>query len=107
METIKVKYHVLNKALESLEESINYVETIKNIPHKDKLFADYEVIYKSARDSVIQRFKFCIELFWKYLRLYLEEIKLAKIDSNAPRDVIRSACQSNLRAKMKLQTVYK
>lgn len=96
METIITKYKTLNNALASLEESLDYFKAISTAPNKDQFIKDYVVVYKVARDSVIQRFEFSVELFWKYVRLYLEEIKQVKLESNTPRDVMRSACQSRV-----------
>ena len=41
------------------------------------------------RDSVIQRFEFCIELAWKTAK------KIMGTKTNAPKDVIREMAQSN------------
>lgn len=65
------KFQQFQKALNSLDEILN----MQNIP-TDVL-----------RDSKIQRFEYCSELFWKMLRLYLVQEKGIKI--TAPKEVLR------------------
>ena len=85
MGVVKTKYNVLNKSLDSLHESPSYFDKVLKTERKEDLLDTYEVVYKISRDSIIQRFEFSVELFWKYLRIYLEEVKKVKIDSNSPR----------------------
>ena len=54
------------------------------------------MIYQAARDSVIQRFEFSIELFWKYMRIFLETSKKTPLNSIFACDIVRSACQFRL-----------
>ena len=56
----------------------------------------FDDIYTAARDSLIQRFEFCIELFWKHLKNFLEQEKYVQISSNTPRDVIREGCKAQI-----------
>ena len=95
MVTIKVKYHALSKALESLHKAIVFFDRVKNI-QDIPLLGTHEDIYQASRDSVIQRFEFSIELFWKFLRIFLEEVKRLPLESIAPCDIVRSASQIRL-----------
>lgn len=96
METIAVKYKVLSTALTRFGESIAYFSATKKQHMEKGLSSDEDIVYTVARDSIIQRFKFSIELFWKYLRLYLEEQEKMRIEANTPRSVIRTACQARI-----------
>ena len=42
---------------------------------------------------MIRRFEFSIELFWEYIRTFMETGKKINLESIAPADVVRSACQ--------------
>ena len=95
MDTIKIKYNVLFKALGSLHKAIVFFDKVKKAPDIPELGAHVD-IYQAARDSVIQRFEFSIELFWKYLRVFIEEYKRIPLDSIASCDIVRSACQIRL-----------
>ncbi len=97
METIAAKYKSLNNALKRFKEAINYFEDAKEKHNKLNLGDDEDIAYTVARDSIVHRFEFTIELFWKYVRLYLEERGgVDVVEINMPRDVIRMACQSRL-----------
>ena len=96
MDAINTKYEVLKHALDSLGETLSFFDKVKAAHNKQQLLDDYEVVYKVARDSVIQRFEFSVELFWKYMRLFLEGVKQVRLDSNTPRDTIRAACQARV-----------
>ena len=72
MGKLKSKYENLHKALTRLEEAVVDFEKF-NANIKDS----YDVrFYRTLRDSMIQRFEFCVDLFWKFLKIVLgEELK--------------------------------
>jgi len=45
---------------------------------------------------MIQRFEFSVDLFWKYIKRYIEEEMKKNIEFNSPRTVIREACRIKL-----------
>ncbi|MBD3273061.1 hypothetical protein GF385_01795 [Candidatus Dependentiae bacterium] len=95
MGNINYKYESFKKALESLEKAIiNYEEILKR--HESLSFMEHIEIVESMRDSMIQRFEFYVDLFWKYIKKYLEEVLKTTSQINAPAAVIRVACNSNL-----------
>ncbi|MFH1643841.1 MAG: HI0074 family nucleotidyltransferase substrate-binding subunit [bacterium] len=97
MEKLKLKYESLCLAINSLNSAIEHLEKVKNLSDKNKLqYFEYDNLYTAARDSLIQRFEFSVELFWKYLKFYLTEIKKVKPVSNTPMDIIREGCKANL-----------
>jgi nucleotidyltransferase substrate binding protein (TIGR01987 family) len=87
MEKIKLRYISLLKALDSLEEIL---ELFTNLEQKDeKIFAVY-------RDSIIKRFEYTFDLFWKYVKLYLEKIEKIALERTSPRYIIQEALQNNI-----------
>jgi len=96
MENIKIKYNVLLKALGRFDEAIKFFEAIKKMDQSSIKGFDYNTLYQASRDSLVQRFEFSIELFWKYLKLYLEGVKNVQLESNTPRDVFRAGCRARL-----------
>ena len=95
MDTLGIKYATTEKALQSLHQAIIFFDKAKQISDLP-LLGTHSEIYQAARDSVIQRFEFSVELFWKYIRVFLETDKQIKLESIAPCDVVRSACQFRL-----------
>ena len=92
MGKLKFKHENLSKALDRLEEAVIDFSNFKlNINDKHSLR-----LYRSLRDSMIQRFEFCVDLFWKYLKIVLEEELKKEIELNSPRSVIRDACNAKL-----------
>ena len=51
---------------------------------------------QTYRDSVIHRFEYCVDYFWKYLKVYIEEIAKLTVDAKNPRAIFRSACNGGL-----------
>lgn len=77
METIELKYAAIHDALLTLKESLDLLKD----PALDALG-----LRDQLRDSVIKRFEYSMDTFWKYLREYLEHehaIVFSKITLNA------------------------
>lgn len=97
MEKLRVKHNYMLKALETLHDAILIYETVKNDPSKkiDDEFL-HEKTLLTTRDSLIQRFEYCVDLFWKYLKNYLE-MHLKVIPQFAtPIHIIRTSCDTRL-----------
>lgn len=58
MEKLILRRSVLEKALKTLEKSLEKLD--------QKKFTDYEEL----RDSIIQRFEYSVDTFWKYLTIF-------------------------------------
>jgi len=71
-------------ALDRLEESIQIF----------KRYSKADDLYNTCRDSVIQRFEFSFDLFWKCLKDYLE--KQYGISVASPRGVFRNIFEQGL-----------
>lgn len=84
-------------ALARLYEAIEDVKNIDLIPvDAFPAILDKERLERSLRDSLIQRFEFCVELFWKYIKRYEEEVLELALDVNTPRFVITAACNAKI-----------
>lgn len=89
MENLKIKYENLNKALSRLSDTLNKLTNKK-----------YVIDYSELRDSVIQRFEFSVDTFWKYLKAYLlYSLKIDVNEVNSPRSIFRESFNSNLFGK--------
>jgi nucleotidyltransferase substrate binding protein (TIGR01987 family) len=90
MERIEAKQKQLLQALAALSESILLFQSL-NV--KKETMIDqyhYDQVYRAFRESMIQRFEFCAELFWKYVKLYIEMVA-EPVEYNSPVPVIRTA----------------
>lgn len=87
MEKIKSKYEIITKALKTLDKSLTKLHT--------KKFSDYEEL----RDSIIQRFEYCTDTFWKYLNQYIKSIFKIKISAPRPKIVLQESLDLNLITK--------
>lgn len=95
MENLTQKYENLSRALVSLREAVenfNDFETTDKIKF-DKL--DYDKYYRVFRDSLIQRFEYTTDIFWKYLKTYLE-YKSLLTNIIGPAIVVQEACYLGL-----------
>jgi len=90
MEKIKQKYQNLTKALATLDKALTTFNLLKKEGKSYNPHIDFQEEYRTHRDSVIQRFEYSEELFWKYLQIYLKEV-LAIIDIHGPKPVIRKS----------------
>ncbi len=89
MDRLKLKYDSLCKALGSLNKSIEYINMVVAnqqtiFPFKSK---DEEI--KTHNDSMIQRFEYSYDLFWKYLLKYLETLENIRPEIRSPKTVFR------------------
>ncbi len=48
------------------------------------------------RDSLIQRFEYCVDTLWKYLKDYLETVVGTDLEIKGPRPVIRATGNARL-----------
>ena len=85
MEQLTKKYQILLQALETLKKAIELL----NDP-------EYAKIYDTLRDSAIQRFEYCIDNFWKFLKIYIQEKNNILLETATPRGILREAVNSNL-----------
>jgi nucleotidyltransferase substrate binding protein (TIGR01987 family) len=98
MEEINFTYANIQNALDRLEEALIDLERIRKKMDCFSCFDPSELdrLERSLRDSTIQRFEFCTDLFWKYLKKYLEETLGNPPTIISPTPVIRLACKAEL-----------
>jgi len=78
MEKLKKKYTSLCQALKTLKDALEVFDKVESQCKKgdgtknisDSISCDQ--LYLGLRDSTVQRFEYCTDLFWKYLKLFLE-----------------------------------
>ncbi len=85
MDIVKQKEAILERALSTLNKSLTI--------YKDYHGTDVEEV---ARDSSIQRFEYCVELFWKFLKAFLQEKEQVKLEGLSPRKILESALNAKL-----------
>lgn len=91
MDAIELKKKNLIDALAVFSQAVEDLQKVK-AGALNVFGLDSNRLYRTYRDSVIQRFKRAFDLFWKYLKLYLEKNgKLPKLVS--PASIFR-ACHS-------------
>jgi nucleotidyltransferase substrate binding protein (TIGR01987 family) len=95
---IRNKQQCLKKALKTLEQSINSLEHVKsNIKQLEQQFNMYEAdVLKTYRDSIIQRFEYSFDLFWKFLKLYLEYQGTTDFQINSPKGTFRVSLKTKI-----------
>ncbi len=82
MEIIKLRYQLMHKSLITFQKSLEMLDVSNE--------RDQE-LRKLMCDGAIQRFEYCIDGFWKYLKLYLEKVRKVSIELSSPREVLRLA----------------
>jgi nucleotidyltransferase substrate binding protein (TIGR01987 family) len=87
VEKLKLKYETICKAIKTLNKSLTKL--------KEDRFDDYEEL----RDSIIQRFEYSVDTFWKYLNEYLKEKEGIKIAAPRPKSVFRECLEIGLISK--------
>ena len=88
LETLEQVLVTLNSSIELFKE---YELAIVKTSNKRDL-----LIFLGLRDSVIQRFEYCTDLFWKVLKLYLEEVEKLDLPTYSPRSVIRESVKAKI-----------
>lgn len=95
MAKINQKLTTIYKALASLQESIELLHEYslkiagKHTEHDAR-------IALGLRDSTIQRFEYCTDLFWKVLKIYLEDIEKITLTANSPAGTLRAAVETRI-----------
>lgn len=89
MDQVKAKRQNLLQALETLKTSVNSFALCEKTDKSPVDYLSYDEARRVFRDSMIQRFEFCADLFWKYIKKYAETSEPVSLNSPAP--VIRTA----------------
>ena len=87
MEELILRHTAMQQALSTLKEGLQEIEI--PIPNRPKA-------YKLMRDGVTQRFEYCIDLFWKFLKNYLETVQKSSVELPSPNKIIRLSLNLNV-----------
>lgn len=102
MAKLEIKHQELIKALESLERAIELFRRacqekehmqLRSLEGDLVRLYGYEEIIKSFRDSLIQRFEYCVDSFWKHIKDHLEITLGEQLDLKGPKNIMRAAGQ--------------
>jgi len=91
-------------ALASLKEAVDNFGKVDEIAQQVDVIQP-ESLYRTLRDSMIQRFEFTTDLFWKYLKRYLEDAMKIDLEFNAPKPVAREACRAKVVSESDTQKI--
>lgn len=81
MEKLTLSLNLLHKTLNTLKNAFDVLEEAKALQHEGLILA--------AEDSIIQRFEYCYDSFWKFFKKYLELVYTLD-DINSPKKVFRA-----------------
>ncbi len=95
MERIKDKIVILQQALNSLEKSIALFKEHELICKSDPTEKNAEIVL-AMQGYMIQCFEFSVDLFWKTLKVYLEDRGAVLEFENTPKSVIRACVEARL-----------
>ena len=84
MEKLTMRCETLQKALETLAESLQR--------HESKTFSNYQ----EWRDSLIQRFEYSADTFWKYLKDYLQVTMNVELEVARPRSILKECAETKI-----------
>ena len=90
MEKLILRYNSFVKALQTLENSVHKLQT--------KQYNDYAEL----RDSLIQRFEYSADTFWKVLKDYLRVILSIEVDIARPKIVFNECHDAKLISREEL-----
>jgi len=95
VERIVCRIAVLSQVLQFFAQSIElfneYQEIFINNPIKRN-----EQLFVGMRDSMIQRFEYCTDLFFRVVKVYLEDVEKITLSINSPRGILRKAVKARL-----------
>ncbi|KKQ32378.1 MAG: Nucleotidyltransferase substrate binding protein, HI0074 family [candidate division TM6 bacterium GW2011_GWF2_37_49] len=87
------KYTKAIDAVQSLRLAIDGMNKVDSIAKSSKEYPEF--IYRTFRDSLIQRFEYSFDQTWKYLNDYLES-QGRKIEIQTPKSVFREGFKANI-----------
>lgn len=95
MEKINRKITLYYEALQTLDDAIALFREYEELARRNATEKN-EKIALGMRDSMIQRFEYCTDLFWKILKVYLEEVEKVSLGVLSPRGVLRAAVTARI-----------
>lgn len=92
MEPVKERLETMHQALALLKRSIELYRKHDDLFKKDPS-ADNKDYFMGMRESMIQRFEYNFDLFWKLLKVYLADVEKIVLDAPTPTSVVRACVQ--------------
>lgn len=87
MEILIKRYNALLKALKTLEKILKKID-------------QYADLHEELRDSTIQRFEYCVDLFWKVLKEYVLFVVMIPIEVNSPKKVLQECVTAGVLSEL-------
>jgi len=94
MKNLQDKKTIMAHGLRSLSESIKLFDEYKSVFTHDPVQKNKQLLM-SVRDSMIYRFKYNVDFFWKVIELLLEEQGIIAF-ATSPRGILREAIRARL-----------
>lgn len=104
MDKLTQKHQQLKQAVSSLEKALKTFTRLAKEKRGYDPNTTYEEDYKTHRDSVIQRFEYTTDIFWKYLKKYMEDTGSLS-GMKIPSEIARTAYSIELLNEEEAQTV--
>jgi len=102
METLKLKYEVAKKSLESLNRLLNLREQEQKISFCEFVTEEMKKeMFLALRDSLIQRFEYSVDTLWKYIKEYLTTKK--GIIQTHPKPIFRECFKAKLASEKEIE----
>lgn len=88
MEKLRLAYLTLQQMLKTWENAFLFEQKVISA----QMSLDFEY---AAQDSLIQRFEYCYDAFWKYAKSFLE-VRYNVVNVSSPRAVFRELLQQKI-----------
>jgi nucleotidyltransferase substrate binding protein (TIGR01987 family) len=85
MEALESRYQASLQALKTLKDSLDLLDSAKS-----------EKLYESLRDSVIKRFEYSMDTFWKFCKEYLETKQGVVLEVASPKSIFRACLNAKI-----------
>ena len=95
IDQVKRKHFMLQRALKTLEEALHSYQVVLQ-GDVNMSIIPRDILVKHLRDSLIQRFEYCFDAEWKFLKMYLEAMLGIKMDFIGPSSVLRECFKARL-----------
>lgn len=104
MVKLKQNYDQLLRALETLQKTLEVFAALEQ--KTCNCCTTNEEAYRIHRDSVVQRFEYSIDVFWKYLKKYLEDAQVLS-GMAVPIEVVRVAYSNKIVTEDEAESIIK
>lgn len=96
LKNVQGRRYSVEKLVERYKLTVKILNTLKEVLDLKEKYGKDSLLYKPLRDSVIRRFEYSIDSFWKFIKLYLQEKQNVTFEEISPRLVFRVATDAKL-----------